>query len=463
MKLLSNNKRAEVDLLQGVIWKKILVFSLPILLGAVFQQMYSLVDAIVLGRAVSADALAAVGATTTVSTLLNSLFVAISGGASVVIAQWFGAGDEKRVEKAVHTAIAASLVGGVILTLVGILLARPVLAMTRVPEEILNDSVTYMQVYFIGATASLLYNTGTGVLRAIGNSRTPLFILIITSIMNVILDLIFVLGLRLGVFGVAVATVMSQIISAVLVMAILMKTKASYRYEIRKTAIDWSNLKEMVRIGFPSCMESLCYSGTNLIAQTVINGFHTAAIAAWAAVLRVDGIMYMIQMSYAVSVSTMVGQNFGARQYDRVKKIVRTGIFMNLGTISAAVLVICLYCPQIIGIFNGDSAVIEAGTTLLFTLALANLTNVFSNLLPKSIRACGESLRPMILTVSCVCGLRLGVLLGLVPRFHTLFTVSLSWPISWGITGLIFIIYYRRGNWLKRCIARQEEKTEADT
>lgn len=461
---LSKKKRvgAPVNLLEGVIWQKIIVFALPILLGSFFQQMYNMVDAIIIGRAVSANALAAVGATATTTSLMVGVFTAVSGGACVVIAQFYGAGDHENVEKSVHTASAFALVGGLILTALGFILARPLMRATKVPDEIIDDAVLYMQVYFAGMVGNLMYNIETGILRAIGDSKTPLVVLIFTSILNVILDLTFVLWLQWGVFGVALGTIISQLLSALAVMAVLLKREESYRLVLKKIRFHFPILKEIIRIGIPSGMEMACYNITNMVAQTVVNGFGATAMAAWAAVLRVDCMFYIVQVAYSQSVNTMVGQNFGAKKYDRVRQAVRTGILMNFLTLGVVVLFVCLFCPQVLGWFTTDQEVIKAGSVLLYSLALSNLINVIINILPGSIRGCGESLQPMLITLFSICGLRLFVLLGLVSRFHTLQTVALSWPISWGITSVIFIVYYARGKWLERCI-RRVEKAGAET
>lgn len=447
--------KAPLNLLEGVIWKKILLFAFPILLGSFFQQMYNMVDAIIIGRAVSANALAAVGATATTTSLMVGVFTAVSGGAAVVISQYFGAKDKENVGKAVHTAIAFALVGGIALMALGFILARPLMKLTNVPDEIIDDAVLYMQVFFAGMIGNLLYNIETGILRAVGDSRTPLIVLSFTSVLNVILDLTFVLWLKWGVFGVAFGTIISQFVSAVAVLTVLLRTKECFKLEIRKIRFHLPILKEIVRIGIPSGMEMACYNVTNMITQTVVNGFGTVAMAAWAAVLRVDCMFYIVHVAYSQSVAPMVGQNFGAKQYTRVKQIVRTGIIMNMISMGVVVLFVCLFCPQVLGWFTSDQEVIEIGCVLLYSLALSNLINVFINILPGSIRACGESVQPMLITLFSICGLRLFVLVGLVSIFHTMRTVSLSWPISWGVTSVIFIVYYLKGNWLERCIRRQ--------
>ena len=313
----------ENSITQGVIWKQLLIFFFPILIGTFFQQLYNTVDTIVVGQYVGTNALAAVGTTGTLINLLVGFFVGVSSGATVIISQFFGAGDGKNVSKAVHTSIALALAGGLIIMVLGLLTARPSLVLLGVPEEILGDALTYMNVYYCGIIASMIYNVGTGVLRAIGDSRMPLYVLIVCCLVNIVLDLLFVLGFHWDVFGVAIATVLSQVVSAVLIMARLMLTRESYRVELKRIRFDKSILKNVIRIGLPAGMQSVLYSVSNLVVQASINSFGTDAIASWAAIGKIDGFIWMVMSAFGIAITTFVGQNFGAQQYARVKRSIR--------------------------------------------------------------------------------------------------------------------------------------------
>ena len=443
------------EILTGSIWKQILVFFFPILIGSFFQQLYNMVDTIVVGQYVGTKALAAVGTTGSVISLIVGFFVGIASGATVLISQYYGAGDEEMVSKAVHTAIAFSLVSGFLIMVIGITTARPIMQAMNVPADIIGDSVLYMTVYYSGIIGNLIYNIGTGILRAVGDSKRPLYILIVCCLVNIVLDLVFVLVFHWAVFGVAFATILSQLVSAVLIVVCLMRTKDLYRLTVRRIRFYKLELKEIIRIGLPTGMESVLYSISNMLMQAAINGFSTAAIAAWSAIGKVDAVMWMVMQAFGISISTFVGQNFGARQYDRVKKGVRVGTAMNFGGILVISVIIYAFCPFFLRIFTSDAEVVTLGTGFLRIFAPAYVFYVFINALSASIRGCGESVQPMIVTVFGICGLRILWLVVALPLRHTMNMVAMSYDVSWVTTALIFIVYYLRGRWFIRCKNRQ--------
>ena len=407
----------ENSITQGVIWKQLLIFFFPILIGTFFQQLYNTVDTIVVGQYVGTNALAAVGTTGTLINLLVGFFVGVSSGATVIISQFFGAGDGKNVSKAVHTSIALALAGGLVIMVLGLLTARPSLVLLGVPEEILGDALTYMNVYYCGIIASMIYNVGTGVLRAIGDSRMPLYVLIVCCLVNIVLDLLFVLGFHWDVFGVAIATVLSQVVSAVLIMARLMLTRESYRVELKRIRFDKSILKNVIRIGLPAGMQSVLYSVSNLVVQASINSFGTDAIASWAAIGKVC-------------------------------------LGMALGTTIALSILLLVFMEPLLRFFTGDETVIAIGQRFFWVMAPSYFTYVFIEILSGAIRGAGESLQPMLITCFGVCGLRILWLTLVVPRFHTMEMVAMNYPVTWVIAAVVFILYYLRMNWLRRCIRR---------
>ena len=449
-------KNKENSITQGVIWKQLLLFFFPILIGTFFQQLYNTVDTIVVGQYVGTSALAAVGTTGTWINLLVGFFVGVSSGATVIISQFFGAGDAKNVSKAVHTSMALALAGGLIIMVAGLLTSRVSLELLGVPEEIMGDALTYMNVYYCGIIASMIYNVGTGVLRAIGDAKMPLYVLIVCCLVNIVLDLLFVLVFHWGVFGVAFATVLSQVVSAVLIMLRLMLTRESYRVELKKIRFDRSILKNVIRIGLPAGLQSVLYSVSNLVVQASINSFGTDAIASWAAIGKIDGFIWMVMSAFGIAITTFVGQNFGAQQYGRVKKSIHIGLGMALGTTIALSILLLLFMEPLLRFFTGDEAVIAIGQDFFRVLGPSYFTYVFIEILSGAIRGAGEAFQPMVITCFGVCGLRILwlALVALVPAMHTMQMVAMNYPITWVIAAVVFIIYYLRMNWLRRCIRR---------
>lgn len=450
-------KYRENSITEGVIWKPLLGFFFPILIGTFFQQLYNTVDTVIVGQYVGKEALAAVGTTGTLINLLVGFFVGLASGATVIISQFFGGGDAKNVSKAVHTSIALALAGGVLLMAAGILTARPALQLMGVPAEILGDALTYINVYYAGVIACLIYNVGTGILRAIGDSRMPLYVLMACCLVNIVLDLLFVVAFRWGVFGVALATVLSQVVSAVLVMLRLLLTRESYRVELRQIRFHGDVFKSILRIGLPSGAQSVMYSVSNLLIQTAINSFGTDAIAAWAAIGKIDGFIWMVMGAFGISVTTFAGQNFGAGKYDRMRKGTRVGLLMALGSTVGLSLCILLFMGPLLRFFTADEAVVLLGEDFLRVLAPSYFTYVFIEIFSGAIRGAGEAMQPMLITCFGICGLRVLWFLLVVPAWHTMPVVAMNYPVTWVITALVFIVYYFRMNWLKRSIRRKEE------
>lgn len=446
---------------EGVIWRQLLIFFFPILIGTFFQQLYNTVDTIIVGQCVGTQALAAVGTTGTLINLLVGFFVGLSSGATVIISQFFGGGDRENVSKAVHTSIALALAGGVLLTVVGLLTARPALSMLGVPEDIMDGALTYINVYYCGMVACLIYNVGTGILRAIGDSRMPLYVLIACCLVNIVLDLLFVVVFHWDVFGVALATVLSQVVSAALVMVRLLCTRESYRVEIKKIRFHKGLLKNVIRIGLPAGLQSVLYSVSNLLIQASINSFGTDAIASWAAIGKIDGFIWMVMSAFGISITTFAGQNFGAGNYDRVKRGTKICLAMALGSTIALSGVILFFGGPLLRFFTKDEAVVAIGQDFFQVLAPSYFTFVFIEILSGTIRGAGEALQPMLITCFGVCGLRILWIAAVVPFHHTMQMVAMNYPVTWVVTALVFIVYYCRMNWLKRSIKRSGREETA--
>ena len=319
--IMKQKRKVSNGITEGVIWKQLLIFFFPMLFGTFFQQLYNTTDAIVVGRFVGKEALSAVGGTT--GTLINvfvGFFVGISVGATVTISQYYGGKYKEEVSKAVHTAIALAIAGGAIITLIGIFGAPLALRLMGTPDEIMPYSLIYIRIYFGGMIANLIYNMGAGILRAIGDSKRPLFFLIISCFVNIVLDLLFVIEFHWGVMGVAIATVISQICSATLVCVVLMRTEECYKLNLKLISFHSEMLKRIIHIGLPAGFQSLMYTLSNVLIQTNMNSFGTNTIAAWTAYGKIDGIFWMSMGSFGIAVTTFVGQNFGAGKNDRVRK-----------------------------------------------------------------------------------------------------------------------------------------------
>ena len=435
---------------EGVIWKQLLVFFFPILIGTFFQQLYNTVDTIIVGQYVGKEALAAVGTTGTLINLLVGFFVGLSSGATVIISQFFGGGDWKNLSKAVHTSIALALAGGGIIMVLGLLTARPALGLLGVPDEILDDALTYLNVYYGGIIFCMIYNVGTGVLRAIGDSRMPLYVLIVCCLVNIVLDLLFVVAFHWAVLGVALATVLSQVASAVLIMLRLMLTREGYRVEPRHIRFDRAILRNVIRIGLPAGVQSVMYSFSNLVIQASINSFGTDAIASWAAIGKIDGFIWMVMGAFGIAITTFVGQNFGARKFDRVKRSVRVCLAMTLGTVVSLSIIMLIFMEPLLRFFTGDEAVIHLGQNFLRILGPSYFLFVFIEIFSGAIRGAGEALQPMLITIFGVCGLRVLWIFCAVPFVPTMEMVAMNYPVTWAATAVVFTVYYLRMNWLKR-------------
>ncbi len=445
-------KNLQNAMTEGVIWKQLLLFFFPIVLGTFFQQLYNTADAIIVGKFVGKEALAAVGGTTgTLINLLVGFFVGLSSGASVIISQFFGARRPDDVSRAVHTTMALALASGAALTVLGIWSSRAVLVMMGTPEDVLGHAVTYINIYFLGMIPSLIYNIGSGILRAVGDSRRPLFFLISATMTNIVLDVVLVIGLDMGVAGAAAATVLSQVVSAVLVMMMLCRSPQVYRVQLKKIRFYGDMLVRIVRIGLPAGLQSVMYSLSNIIIQASVNGFGTDVMAAYTAYGKVDGMYWMVINAFGVAITTFVGQNFGARLYDRIN--VCLGIAAAVTLLLSGVLMVV--AEPLLGLFSDDAQVLEIGLSIVRLIVPTYITYIFIEILSGAMRGAGDSLIPTIMTLTGVCLLRVFWVTVVVSAHHELNVLLLSYPITWIVTSGMFMVYYLRGRWLKRCIALQ--------
>ena len=435
---------------QGAIWKKILLFSLPLLLGNVFQQLYNTVDSVIVGNYVGGDALAAVGTSGPIINLLVGLFMGIATGAGVVIARYFGAQDSEGVHDAVHTTLAATFIGGLFLTVVGVLLSPTVVRLIGVPENIMADSISYLRIYFGGIIAMMTYNMGAGILRAVGDSKTPLYFLIISSIVNIILDMVFVIVLDMGVAGVAWATLIAQAVSATLTIMMLCRVNASYRVSLRLIRIKMSYLKEIILIGLPSGLQNAIISMSNIVVQSYINSFGSAAIAGYSTYGKVDAFALMPVMSLSMAITTFTSQNIGAQRYDRVRQGVKTGLCMTCGTAVVLTSLVVVFARALLGIFTSDQQIIDYGLLTMTYQAPFYIILAVNNTLAGILRGAGKASVPSIIMAANMCGVRILWLSILMPIFNSIIVVYLAFSVTWLTTGLCLIWYYRHSHWLEQ-------------
>jgi putative MATE family efflux protein len=428
---------------EGVVWKQLLIFFFPLLFGTFFQQLYNTVDAIVVGRFVGKEALSAVGGSTgTIINLFVGFFVGISSGSTVTISQFFGAKNDQKVSESVHTSIALAIVGGLIIMIIGLIGAPAALKWMGTPDEVMVYSVQYIRIYFAGMIANLIYNMGSGILRAIGDSKRPLYFLIISCIVNIVFDIVFVVIFNWKVIGVAIATVISQIISAVLVCITLIKTQESYKLDLKKIKFNKGLLQKIISIGLPAGLQSLMYSSSNIVVQSSINSFGTDTIAAWTAYAKIDGIFWMILGAFGISATTFVAQNYGAGKNDRVRKGVKTSLTMSIGTSIFLTIFLYLSGPNLFKLFTTNNTVTEIGLNMLYFIAPFYSSFVPIEILSGSLRGLGNTLLPMIITGIGVCVLRVLWVLIAVPIWPSIKTVMMSYPLTWIVTSILFIGYY---------------------
>lgn len=438
-----NETKTNNPIISGVIWKQLLIFFFPIVVGTFFQQLYNTVDAIIVGRFVGKQALASVGGSAAVlSNLVIGFFTGLSAGATVVISQFCGAGDKKNLQDGLHTAYASSLLFGVIISIVGFFSASWMLEAMNTPREVLADSVVYLKIYFCGIIFTFVYNMGSSIMRAIGDSRRPLVYLIICCFVNIILDLLFVVGFHMGIAGAALATLISQGISAILVTKALMNSYQILKLNIRDIRLHGKLFQSEFKIGLPSGIQSCLYAITNIIIQTSVNGFGTDIAAAWAAFGKLDAIFWTILGAFGIAVTTFAGQNFGAKKYDRVKKSTRVCLLMALGTCACLLTFLSVFCRPLYHIFTTDQAVIDLGVWMLKLIIPSYIIFVFIEILSGALRGVGDVIIPTLITLGGVCLVRVPMALILTPITKNVSTLLYSYPVSWGATAILLIPYY---------------------
>lgn len=444
------NKQVKGLMTEGPIWKNILLFALPLLLGNLFQQLYNAVDSIVVGNYIGSNALAAVGSSAPLINLLVGFFSGLATGAGVVISRCFGARNKDGVSRAVHTSMALAFVCGVLLSIVGIVLSPRLLAWMGTPEEVMASSVLYLRIYFMGLLAVLIYNMGSGILRAIGDSKTPLYFLIVSSVLNIILDVVFVTQFKMGIAGVGWATLIAQAVSAVLTLLWLMRVQGDHRLYLHKLRLHGDVLLQVAKIGLPGGMQNAVISFSNLIMQSSINSFGAVAMAGCGSYTKIDGFAILPLMSFSMALTTFTGQNIGAGKIDRVRRAAKTGTLLTLTSTFCISAFLLLFAEQVISIFNSEPEVVYYGVAMMRVLVPGYFFLGITHTLTGIVRGAGATTVPMIIMIFCWCFLRMAWVLGSLAVAHIIQFVFLGYTLTWGISSLLMFFYYKKGDWLRR-------------
>lgn len=440
--------KSSVLLTEGSIWRKMIAFAIPIFLGNLFQQLYNTADSLIVGNFEGSEALAAVSSSGNLIFLMVGFFNGISLGAGVVIARYYGAKKYDMVEKAVHTLVAFGLVAGVALTVIGMTFTPHILRLMGTPEDVLPNSIVYFRVYFAGSLGFVMYNIFVGILQSVGDSRHPLMYLIISSMMNVVLDLLFVAGFDMGVGGAAFATIISQFASAALCLIRLLREKNAYRVIPSKIRFHGQMFRQIISNGLPAGVQNSIIALANVVVQSNINAFGADAMAGCGSYAKIEGFGFLPITCFAMALTTFISQNLGARKYDRVKKGAVFGIVCSITMAEIIGIAINFFAPALIRLFNDESQVIQYGVAQARTVTLFYFLLAFSHCLAGIFRGAGRSIVPMLVMMICWCAIRITyitVAVRLVPVINTVFW---AYPITWCLSSVIFLIYFLKADWI---------------
>jgi putative MATE family efflux protein len=435
-------KKYEIDMCNGPILSKLVIFAFPLMLSGILQLLFNAADIIVVGRFAGSESLAAVGSTSSLINLLTNVFIGLSVGANVMVARFYGSQNRRDLEETVHTSMLVAVIGGVILIAVGLSLAAPLLELMGTPEDVLPLSVLYIKIFFVGMPATLLYNFGSAVLRAVGDTRRPLYFLLAAGVINVILNLIFVIGFSLGVAGVALATVASQCISAFLVVRCLTKSEADYRLCIRKLRLVPDKIRYIVRIGLPAGLQGAIFSISNVLIQSSVNSFGSVAMAGNTAAANIEGFVYTGMNAVYQTALSFGSQNFGAKNYKRMAKIQ----LYCLGLVTVIGLVMgngaVFFGRQLLGIYSSDQTVIQYGLNRLLIISTPYWICGVMDVMVGGLRGMGCSVLPMIVSLTGACALRVVWIYTIFAMHRTLQVLYISYPVSWAVTFLAHVVTY---------------------
>ena len=437
----------KMSMTEGTIWKKLVRFAIPLLLGNLFQQLYNAVDSLVVGNFCGNEALAAVSSSGSMQHLLIGFFQGVFIGASVIISRCFGAKDDEGMDEAIHTTVVFSLAMGVILTILGVTFTPTILRWMGTPENVMPNSVTYFRIYCMGLLGMVLYNTTNGIFNALGDSRHPLYYLIISSVTNAVLDVIFVGGFGMGVAGAALATTMGQFLSAILGLIHLMSGKFVVQIKISKLRVNWSVLKSVFLLGLPSGIQNSVNSIANLVVQANINAFGDLAMGGCGSYSKIQGFVFIPVLSMSLALTTYVGQNMGANRPERVKTGIRQGMMISVVMAEIFGIFVFLFAPYLVGMFSKDPAVIAFGVQQARVEALFYFLLAITHACAGTLRGAGKTMIPMSVTLGAWCILRIGYIEGLVRIIQNINVVFSAYPVTWFVSSLVLLWFVKKQNW----------------
>lgn len=442
------NDMKENSMTSGNILKQLVLFSLPLLLGNLFQQLYNTVDSVIVGNFVGKSALAAVGASAPIINMLVGFFMGLATGASVVISQYYGAKDEKRLHDAVHTSMALTIVVGIAMTIIGTILSPLLVSLIGTPQDVFDNATLYLHIYFYGVLGLMVYNMGSGILRAVGDAKRPLYFLILSSIINIVLDYVFVVYVNMGIAGVAWATLIAQCTSAILVLLLLMRTKEPYRIVLKDLKMDKEMLKKVVSIGLPSGIQQSIVSFSNVIVQSYINGFGSGAMAGNSAWTKIDSFIMLPMQSFGLAATTFTGQNLGAKKTDRALKGARTALWLSIAvTISLSILVF-FNGTTLLNVFSSDEEVHYYGTMLMNTYVPSYVFLCMVQIFAGVLRGAGDATPPMVTMIVCYVVIR-QIYLAIISHFaHSFILTMMGFPLTWTLCAFCLYLHYRKKTWL---------------
>ena len=435
-----------LNLTEGKIWKVLLRFILPIFLGTLFQSLYNAIDAIIVGRFAGKEAVAAIESVLSFHRLPVSFFIGLSSGATIIISQYFGANKKEDISKAAHTAILFAMSGGLLLSILSCVFSPFFIELIKVPKEISYQAQIYTIICFSGIVASMIYNIGSGILRALGDSKTPFYILILSNILNIILDLILVKVFKLGVIGVGVATLISEIVSAILIFIILTKTNLDCKIYINKLYFYKKYIKEIFKLGFPIAIQSVLYPVSNTIIQSRINTFGVNSIAAWSISGKLDFLIWAISEAFSIAVSTFVAQNYGAEKHQRARDGIKVALFMSMIAIFVISFILYFYNKPLAYFLIDDKNIVDLTSKIIKLIAPLYFIYVIGDVLSGAIKGIGDTFNPMIINIFGICVCRVIWVFFIVPLNPTFFLVLYGFIVSWIIATLMYIVYviYKR-------------------
>ena len=440
--------RVQPSMTEGPIWKGLIYFAIPIFIGNLFQQLYNTADTLIVGNFLGKESLAAVSSSGSLIFMMVGFLQGMSMGAGVLIAKHYGAKDYKRMRTAIHTDIAFALVAGIALTLVGVAVTPTILRWMGTPENVLPESIAYFRTFFLGSSASFLYNVCTGILQAVGNSRYPLYCLMISSVVNVGLDFLFVGVFEWGVASAAAATVVAQILSAVLCVVKLLTTGDVYRVSIREIALDIPMLRQIVGLGLPSGVQNSVIALANVMVQANINAFGDSAMAGCGSYSKLEGFAFLPVTCFSMALSTFVSQNLGAKQHERVKKGAKLGIACSVGIAELFGILFFMFAPTLIALFNDDPGVVTYGVMQARVISLFYCLLALNHCMAGVLRGAGKATVPMMVMLASWCLLRVTYITVMVDVFRRIEVVFTAYPVTWTVSAIIFIIYYCKADWL---------------